>query len=61
MLLVREGIRSQFCVDKTEIIYRLASGGKMYFLSWPRRFGKSMLLGTLDALFSGRREVFEGR
>jgi hypothetical protein len=47
-------------VDKTEYIYRLVTGGKVYFLSRPRRFGKSLTLSTLDALFSGREELFEG-
>ncbi|MDR1156079.1 MAG: AAA family ATPase, partial [Bacteroidales bacterium] len=47
-------------VDKTEHIHRLVTTGKIYFLSRPRRFGKSMLISTLDALFSGRKELFEG-
>jgi hypothetical protein len=47
-------------VDKTEYIHRLVTTGKIYFLSRPRRFGKSMLISTLDALFSGRKELFEG-
>jgi hypothetical protein len=47
-------------VDKTEHIHRLATTGKIYFLSRPRRFGKSMLISTLDALFNGRKELFEG-
>jgi hypothetical protein len=47
-------------VDKTEAIYRLVTTGKVYFLSRPRRFGKSMLISTLDALFSGKRNLFDG-
>lgn len=47
-------------VDKTDLIYRLVSSGKYYFLSRPRRFGKSMLVSTLDAYFKGKRELFEG-
>ena len=47
-------------VDKTELVYKLATTGKYYFLSRPRRFGKSLLVSTLDAYFSGRKELFEG-
>ncbi|MGM9739970.1 MAG: AAA family ATPase, partial [Candidatus Cryptobacteroides sp.] len=47
-------------VDKTSLIYRLASAGKYYFLSRPRRFGKSLLISTMDAYFSGRKELFKG-
>lgn len=47
-------------VDKTEYIYNLATRGKYYFLSRPRRFGKSLLLSTIDSLFRGRRDLFEG-
>lgn len=47
-------------IDKTELIHRLISEGKYYFLSRPRRFGKSLLLSTLEALFAGRRELFRG-
>jgi hypothetical protein len=47
-------------VDKTEYIYRLIATGRIYFLSRPRRFGKSLLISTLDALFSGKKELFEG-
>ncbi|MDR1637457.1 MAG: AAA family ATPase, partial [Treponema sp.] len=48
-------------VDKTAYVYRLAQEGKPYFLSRPRRFGKSLLLSTLKAYFLGKRELFEGR
>ncbi len=48
-------------VDKTRYIYDLAHGsGSTYFLSRPRRFGKSLLLSTMQAYFEGRRELFEG-
>jgi hypothetical protein len=47
-------------VDKTALIYQLISTGSYYFLSRPRRFGKSMLLSTLHAYFSGKKELFEG-
>lgn len=47
-------------VDKTEYIFDLATRGKYYFLSRPRRFGKSLLLSTIDSLFRGRRDLFEG-
>ena len=47
-------------VDKTEQIYRLASTGKFYFLSRPRRFGKSLLVSTMEAYFLGRRDLFDG-
>ncbi len=47
-------------VDKTEVIYRLTQSGKYFFLSRPRRFGKSLMLSTLEAYFSGRRDLFDG-
>ena len=47
-------------VDKTALIYRLASEGNYYFLSRPRRFGKSLLLSTMEAFFCGEKELFEG-
>ena len=47
-------------VDKTAHIYRLASRGKCYFLSRPRRFGKSLLLSTLKTYFQGKKEEFDG-
>ena len=47
-------------VDKTALLYRLASTGKYYFLSRPRRFGKSLLVSTMEAYFSGERELFNG-
>ena len=47
-------------VDKTEMVYRLASTDIPYFLSRPRRFGKSLLLSTFKAYFEGRKELFDG-
>ncbi len=47
-------------IDKTEAIFKLASTGKYYFLSRPRRFGKSLLVSTMEAYFQGRRELFKG-
>jgi hypothetical protein len=48
-------------VDKTEYIYKLITeGGGYYFLSRPRRFGKSLLLSTLDCLFKGEKNLFKG-
>ena len=49
-----------FYVDKTEHIHRLVSTGRYYFLSRPRRFGKSLLLSTIKAFFEGKRELFSG-
>lgn len=47
-------------VDKTALVWKIANTGKPYFLSRPRRFGKSLLLSTFEAYFGGRRELFEG-
>lgn len=47
-------------VDKTDLIYSLANGAQVYFLSRPRRFGKSLLLSTLKTYFEGRKELFAG-
>ena len=47
-------------VDKTELVYRLAVSEIPYFLSRHRRFGKSLLISTLDAYFQGRKELFQG-
>ncbi|MDR0725609.1 MAG: ATP-binding protein, partial [Prevotellaceae bacterium] len=56
-------LRDEGClyVDKTEHIYNMiTTGGGVYFLSRPRRFGKSLLISTLDELFRGRKELFKG-
>ena len=48
-------------VDKTEYIYRMTHGsGKYFFLSRPRRFGKSLLTSTFKSYFEGKRELFKG-
>lgn len=47
-------------VDKTALIHRLVRTGSYYFLSRPRRFGKSLLVSTLEAYFRGKRELFDG-
>lgn len=47
-------------VDKTAFVWRIANMGKPYFLSRPRRFGKSLLLSTLEAYFEGKKELFTG-
>jgi len=46
-------------VDKTELIYQLVKTGRYYFLSRPRRFGKSLLISTLEAYFLGKKELFK--
>ena len=55
-------VRESGCyyVDKTSYIERLVSGGGCYFLSRPRRFGKSLLMDTIKEAFEGSRELFEG-
>lgn len=47
-------------VDKTEHIYRIISSGKFYFMSRPRRFGKSLTISTMHELYRGNRALFEG-
>ena len=47
-------------IDKTDMVYSLATEGKIYFLSRPRRFGKSLLVSTLKNYFLGRKELFKG-
>ena len=47
-------------VDKTALMYKLVSEGKYYFLSRPRRFGKSLFLSTLESYFCGDKKLFEG-
>lgn len=55
---LREG--NYVYVDKTALIYRLVSEGAIYFFSRPRRFGKSLMLSTLESYYEGRKELFEG-
>lgn len=52
--------RNFLYVDKTEVIYRLVSRGSYFFLSRPRRFGKSLTLSTIKELYKGRKELFQG-
>lgn len=56
-----EDLRNNDCVyvDKTELIYRLTHTNKVYFLSRPRRFGKSLLVSTLEAYFLGKKNCFK--
>ena len=57
-----EDLRRRGClyVDKTALVYKLALEGKPYFLSRPRRFGKSLLLSTMEYYFLGKKELFKG-
>ena len=57
-----EDLRKEgYCyVDKTELMYQLVQSGKYYFLSRPRRFGKSLLQSTIQAYFEGKKELFRG-
>ncbi len=57
-----EKIRQQDCVyiDKTALVYQLVSGIGYYILSRPRRFGKSLLISTMEAYFLGKKELFKG-
>lgn len=47
-------------VDKTAYVYKMVTEGNYYFLSRPRRFGKSLMISTLEAYFKGKKELFEG-
>ena len=49
-----------FYVDKTALMYQMVKTGSYYFLSRPRRFGKSLLISTLEAYFQGKKDLFEG-
>ena len=55
--IIREGY---VYVDKTALIYEIITTGSRYFLSRPRRFGKSLLVSTLAEIFAGNRELFVG-
>ena len=57
-----EKIRKEgyFYIDKTALVYQLVKTGSYYFLSRPRRFGKSLLISTLEAYFQGKKELFTG-
>lgn len=52
--------RDNLYIDKTKQVYQLATENKYYFLSRPRRFGKSLLLSTLKSLFEGEKSLFQG-
>ncbi|MCB0854198.1 MAG: AAA family ATPase, partial [Bacteroidetes bacterium] len=54
--IIEEGL---LYIDKTQQVYDLVSNGKLYFLSRPRRFGKSLLVSTFAHLFSGNKELFQ--
>ena len=47
-------------IDKTAILYDLINQGEVYFFSRPRRFGKSLLISTFEALFGGHKALFDG-
>ena len=47
-------------VDKTRLVHKLVSNGRYYFLSRPRRFGKSLLLSTIKTYFQGKKDIFKG-
>src|SRR3990167_10895959 len=51
--------RNFLYIDKTEYIHKLLTAGSYYFLAHPRRFGKSLWLSTLQAVFEGKRELFK--
>lgn len=55
--LIKDGY---YYVDKTRMVYKLITEGRYYFLSRPRRFGKSLLISTIQAFFEGKRDLFEG-
>lgn len=57
-----EQLRNNNCVyvDKTELVYKLTHTDQVYFLSRPRRFGKSLLVSTLEAYFQGKKDLFGG-
>ena len=57
-----ESIRANNCVyvDKTQHLFRMADEGKYYFMSRPRRFGKSLTVSTLRCMFQGKKDLFEG-
>lgn len=53
-------VKNYVYVDKTDIIHDIITRGKVYFFSRPRRFGKSLLLSTMQSIFEGKRELFKG-
>ena len=57
---IRDKSENYLYIDKTDIAGQLFDRGKYYFLSRPRRFGKSLFIDTLSDLFQGKKELFEG-
>ena len=57
---IRDPKENYVYIDKTDIAFRLIDSGSYYFLSRPRRFGKSLFLDTLGCLFEGKKHLFEG-
>jgi len=57
---IRDPKENYVYIDKTSIAYQMIESGKYYFLSRPRRFGKSLFLSTLSEIFKGHKEYFEG-
>ncbi len=57
---IREKEKNYIYIDKTDLAHQLINNGKYYFLSRPRRFGKSLFLDTLKDIFEGKKELFEG-
>ncbi|RLD60217.1 MAG: hypothetical protein DRI95_15920, partial [Bacteroidetes bacterium] len=57
---IRDKQQNYLYIDKTEIAYQLINRGEYYFLSRPRRFGKSLFIDTLSDLFKGKKKLFEG-
>ncbi len=57
---IRDKAKNYLYIDKTDVVFRLIDSGKYYFLSRPRRFGKSLFIDTLSELFQGNKELFEG-
>ncbi len=57
---IRDKEKNYIYIDKTDLAHHLIDGGKYYFLSRPRRFGKSLFLDTLKDIFEGKKELFEG-
>ena len=57
---IRDKEKNYIYIDKTDLAHQLIDKGKYYFLSRPRRFGKSLFLDTLKDIFEGKKELFEG-
>ena len=51
---------NQYYVDKTDLIYNIVKGSQSNFLNRPRRFGKSLLVTTMQAYFEGKKDLFKG-